>query len=200
MKFTTCLSLLSLLTLTAAVAAPVYSQSNSNPSLLSASQQRSLKALGIKIAIPQYVPQGFRVVSVRTEPCRAGSSVDANGVCRFGPQYTVVYGNARNHCFAVNATGGGLGGPSGRYTRDFNSEILGKMDVNVGTGSGEPMTAAIANTPHENVWTSYAGKSPFYSVGTTIDNRARSATTCNKAAFMTPNELIKIAQSLEFFR
>jgi hypothetical protein len=200
MKYNTCLSLLSLLTLTAAVAAPVYSQSNSNPSLLSASQQRSLKALGIKIAIPQYVPQGFRVVSVRTEPCRAGSSVDANGVCRFGPDYTVVYGNDRNHCFAVSATGGGIGGPSGRYTREVNSKILGKVDVNVGMGSGERMTAAIANTPNENVWTFPAGKSPFYSVGTTIDNRARSATTCNKAAFMTPNELIKIVQSLEFLR
>jgi hypothetical protein len=200
MKFTTCLSLLSLLTLTAAVAAPVYSQSNSNPSLLSASQQRSLKSLGIKIAIPRYVPQGFRVVTIRTEPCRAGSSVDANGVCRFRPDYTVVFGNAENHCFAVSGTGGGIGGPGGRYTREVNSKILGKVDVNVGTGSGEPMTAAIANTPQDHVWTFPAGKSPFYSVGTTIDNRARSATTCNKAAFMTPNELIKIVQSLEFLR
>jgi len=198
MKYTLCLSLVVGIASFIPSALPAHAQNGGN--LLSASQQRSLKSLGIKIAIPQYVPQGFRVVSVKTEPCRRGDRIDANGVCRFGPDYTVVYGNARNHCFAVSAIGGGLGGPSGRYTREVNSKILGKVDVNVGMGSGERMTAAIANTPNENVWTFPAGKSPFYSVGTTIDNRARAATTCNKAAFMTPNELIKIVQSLEFLR
>jgi hypothetical protein len=198
MKYTLCLSLVVGIASFIPSALPAHAQNGGN--LLSASQQRSLKSLGIKIAIPQYVPQGFRVVSVKTEPCRRGDRIDANGVCRFGPDYTVVYGNARNHCFAVSAIGGGLGGPNGRYTREVNSKILGKVDVNVGMGSGERMTAAIANTPNENVWTFPAGKSPFYSVGTTIDNRARAATTCNKAAFMTPNELIKIVQSLEFLR
>jgi hypothetical protein len=198
MKYTLCLSLVVSIATFVPTASSVHAQSG--PSLLSASQQKSLKSLGIKIAIPQYVPQGFRVVSVKTEPCRAGSSVNANGVCRFGPNYTVVFGNAENHCFAVDATGGGLGGPDGRYTRKVNTKLLGKVDVNVGTGSGETMTTAIANTPQEHVWTFPAGKSPFYSVGTTIDNRIRSTTTCSKEAFMTPNELIKIVQSLEWVR
>ncbi len=196
MKYTICLSLVVGIASLIPSALPVQAQS----SQLSASQQKSLKSLGIKIAIPRYVPQGFRVVTVKTEPCRAGSSVNANGVCRFRPDYTVVYGNAQNHCFAVNAIGGGIGGPSGRYTRAVNTKLLGKVDVNIDTGSGEPMSDAIANTPQENVWTFPAGKSPFYSVGTMIDNRARSATTCSKEAFMTPNELIKIVQSLDWLR
>ena len=106
MKYTICLSLVVGIASLIPSALPVQAQS----SQLSASQQKSLKSLGIKIAIPRYVPQGFRVVTVKTEPCRAGSSVNANGVCRFRPDYTVVYGNAQNHCFAVNAIGGGIGG------------------------------------------------------------------------------------------
>ncbi len=200
MKFTTCLSLFSLLSLTASLAAPVYAQSNGH-SLVEARLQRSLKSLGIKVALPQYIPQGFRVALVRTEPCRRGDRIDANGVCRFGPDYTVVYRNAQSQCFAVSATGGGLGGPSGRYTREINSRLLGEVDVNVGTGSGEPMTAAIARTPQRNIWSFPAGESPFYSVRT-IDERIpswlSSEATCKNTAFMTPNELIKVVQSLEF--
>jgi hypothetical protein len=203
MKYTTCLSLLSLLSLTAAVAAPVYAQSNNGHSLVEPKLQRSLKSLGIKVALPKYVPQGFRVALVRTEPCRKGDRIDANGVCRFGPDYTVVYRNAQSQCFGVSATGGGLGGPSGRYTREVNTKLLGKVDVNIGTGNGDPITEAIANTPQENVWTFPAGKSPFYSVRT-IDARIpgwlSSEITCKNTAFMTPNELIKIVQSLEFLR
>ncbi len=198
MKYNICLSLI--VSIASLIPSALPADAQSGPSLLSTSQKASLKSLGIKIAIPRYVPQGFRVVTIKTEPCSAGTPVDANGVCRFRPSYAVLYRNAQNHCFAVNAIGGGIGGPSGRYTREVNTKLLGKVDVNVGTGSGEPMTAAIANTPNENVWTFPAGKSPFYSVGTTIDNRTRSTTTCSKEAFMTPNELIKIVQSLEWLR
>lgn len=200
MKYHTCLSLFFVLPLTATVAAPVYAQSNGH-SLVEPKLQRSLKSLGIKVALPQYVPQGFRVALVRTEPCRRGDRIDANGVCRFGPDYTVVYRNAQSQCFGVSATGGGLGGPSGRYTREINSRLLGKVDVNIGTGNGDPITGAIARTPQKNVWTFPAGNSPYYSVRT-IDDRIpgwlSSETTCKNTAFMTPNELIEIVQSLEF--
>jgi hypothetical protein len=205
MKCNFCLSLVVSIATSIPSGLTVHAQGIASPaktasgtSLLSASQQRSLKSLGIKIAVPRYVPMGFRVVAVTTEPCRPGSTVDANGVCRFGPEYTVVYGNARNNCFVVSGTGGGIGGPGGRFTRAVNTKLLGRVDVNVGTGNAAPMTAAIANTPQENVWTFPAGTSPFYSVGTMVDNRARSLTTCSQGAYMTPNELIKIVQSLEW--
>lgn len=200
MKYHTCLSLFFLLPLTATVAAPVYAQSNSGHSLVEPRLQRSLKSLGIKVALPQYVPQGFRVAAIRTEPCRAGDRVGANGVCRFGPSYTVLYRNARNHCFVVDAIGGGLGGPSGRYTRAVKTELLGKVDVNVGRGSGEPMTAAIASSPQKLLWTFPAGKSPFYAVATREGrgNQMDSTATCSTEAHMTPNEFTKIVQSLDW--
>jgi hypothetical protein len=170
-------------------------------SLINSSFSRELKSLGIKIALPQYVPEGFWAAAVRTEPCRQGDNVDANGVCRFRPEYTVIYRNPQNHCFVVDAIGGGIGGPSGRYTRAVSTQLLGKVDVNIDRGMGEPMTEAIANTPQENVWSFPAGKSPFYSVRT-IDskaaNRINAAIICSDTAYMTPNEFTKIVQSLEW--
>ena len=206
MKYNTCLSLFSLLPLTAAVAIPVHAQGNSSTSnghsLVGSSFRTKLKSLGIKVALPKYVPQGFWMAAVETKPCRQGDRIDANGVCRFGPDYTVLYRNRQNHCFAVEATGGGLGGPSGRYTRTVNTKLLGEVDVNIGNGNGAPMTDAIAKTPQQ-LWTFPAGKSPFYSVRT-IDSKAanwiNAAIICTDTAHMTPNEFTKIVQSLEFLR
>ena len=200
MKSTTCLSLLSLLSLTASLAAPVHAQSN-NGHAIDSSFRRSLKSLGIEIALPKYVPQGFLVGTIKTKPCRAGASVEANGVCRFGPDYTVLYHNPqKNQCFAVEATGGGLGGPGYRYVRPVRTKLLGKVDVMIGNGNERPITAAIADTPQQ-LRTDYAGKSPFYAMRT-IDSEAvkriSSRITCNDTAFMTPNEFIKVVQSLEF--
>ncbi|PZU91519.1 MAG: hypothetical protein DCE90_19600 [Pseudanabaena sp.] len=198
MKYAICLSLAVSLTSLIPAALPAHAQTGHN--LLSPSQKSSLKSLGIKVAIPQYVPQGFRVAAIRTEPCRAGDRRDANGVCRFGPEYAVLYRNAQNHCFVVNSVGGGIGGPSGQYTRAVNTRLLGKVNVNVGIGMGEPITEAIANTPQANVWTFPAGKSPFYSVATRAGrgDRIDSTATCSTRAYMTPNELIKIVQSLDW--
>ncbi|WP_434686509.1 hypothetical protein [Pseudanabaena minima] len=198
MKNAICLSLAVSLTSLLPAAFPAHAQSGHN--LLSASQKASLKSLGIKVAIPKYVPQGFRVAAIRTEPCRAGDQRDANGVCRFGPDYTVLYRNSQNHCFVVRATGGGIGGPSGQYTRAVDTNLLGKVDVNVGIGMGEPITEAIANTPQANLWTFPAGNSPFYAVATRQGrgDQIDSTATCSTRAHMTPNKFIKIVQSLEW--
>jgi hypothetical protein len=182
-------------------ALPAYAQSGH--SLISARQKASLKSLGIKIAIPRYVPLGFRVVTIKTEPCRNGERVDVNGVCRFRPSYTVLYRNAQNHCFVVEAIGGGIGGPNGLYTRTVNTKILGEVDVNIDTSRGAvsaPITTAIANTPQRNLWTFPAGKSPFYQVATLEGkaNRVSPTITCSTEAHMTPNEFTKVVQSLDW--
>jgi hypothetical protein len=113
----------------------------------------------------------------------------------------VLYRNAQDQCFAVEATGGGIGGPTGRYSRTVNTKLLGKVDVNIGNGNGQPITEAIAKTPQNNLWSFPAGKSPFYSLRT-IDsdaaNRINAAIICSDTAYMTPNEFIKIVQSLEW--
>jgi hypothetical protein len=168
-------------------------------SLLSASDQETLKSLGIKIAIPQYVPQGFRVETIVAKPCTKADKK----FCRGEPSYTVVYGNPQNHCFAVDAVSGGVGGPgSGRYNRAVDTKLLGKVDVAVDLGSRDPIqgsiTEEIANVPQKNIQTLAGSEPPFYGVTTMIDNRVKSTTTCGTEAFMTPNEFIKIVQSLEF--
>ena len=197
---------LSLSALVASFVIPSYAQANpvnNGHSLITPSLQKSLKSLGIKIAIPQYVPKGFRVATIKTEPCPAGTPVNANGVCRFRPSYAVLYRNAQNHCFAVNAIGGGIGGPNGRYTRAVNTKILGMVDVNVDTSNGaasQSITTAIANTPQKHLWTFPAGNSPYYQV-TTIEGKANwisSTITCSTRAYMTPKEFTKIVQSLEW--
>jgi hypothetical protein len=115
----------------------------------------------------------------------------------------VLYRNAQDQCFAVEATGGGIGGPTGRYSRTVNTKLLGKVDVNIDTGMSEPITEAIAKTPQNNLWSFPAGKSPFYSLRT-IDsdaaNRINAAIICSDTAYMTPNEFIKIVQSLDWLR
>ncbi|MFM7601320.1 MAG: hypothetical protein ACKO7R_09005 [Pseudanabaena sp.] len=97
MKYTICLSLA--VSITSLITSTLPAHAQTGHSLLSDSQKASLKSLGIKVAIPKYVPQGFRVATIRTEPCRDGERADANGVCRFRPGYTVLYRNAQNHCF-----------------------------------------------------------------------------------------------------
>ena len=167
---------------------PKPSATANGHSLLSASNQESLKSLGMKVAVPQYVPQGFQTAEIKTKPCTASDKK----FCRSDPQYEVKYRNGENHCFSVSAVSGGVGGPDGgRYNRAVDTKLFGKVNVAVDMRNRdrimEPMTEDIANTPQKDISILPAGNSPFYFVN-----------TCSEAAFMTPNEFIKIVQSLEF--
>ncbi len=174
-----------------------------NAGRLTPQQQEALHSLGIKIAVPSYVPDGFRVSDVRITPCPANAQKNADGVCRFGPSYTIIYRNPNNNCFEVNAIGGGLGGPDGKYSRKINSRILGEVDLNIGNSSGDrsqPISESMSKLAQANVWTFPAGKSPFYQV-TTIEGRAfreGKSMFCSNKSYMTPNELTKIVQSLDW--
>lgn len=214
MKYAIYLSLLSLVASTASVIPssllasaqsnqPQTNKSTNGHSLIDPALKKFLKSTGIKIAIPQYVPKGFRVATIKTEPCPDNVPVDAKGVCRFRPSYAVLYRNAQNHCFAVSAIGGGIGGPDGRYNRRVSTKILGMVDINVGTATdapSEPMTEAIANTPQKHLWVFPAGNSPYYQVATISgkNNWISSSFPCTTKAYMTPKEFTKIVQSLEW--
>lgn len=92
---------------------------------LSDRQTNQLKSLGVKVAIPSYVPAGFKVASVQVKPC-------PSGVRRFCPNYAIIYRNPNNSCFAIESTGGGIGDmPSAGLERDYpvNNSILGKGAV-----------------------------------------------------------------------
>ncbi|MEG3876414.1 hypothetical protein QT972_03380 [Microcoleus sp. herbarium7] len=92
---------------------------------LSDRQTNQLKSLGTKVAIPSYIPAGFKVASVQVKPC-------PSGVRRFCPDYAIIYRNSNNSCFAIESTGGGIGDmPSADLERSYpvNNSILGKSAV-----------------------------------------------------------------------
>jgi hypothetical protein len=172
---------------------------------LNAKQIALLKSLGIAIAVPRYIPKGFQVSDVQVTPCPANAPRNANGVCRFEPSYMIVYRNSQNNCFAVNAIGGGIGGPDGKYSRKVDSKILGEVDLNIDISRGsrsQPISDAMGKLPQANMWTFPAGKSPFYQVAT-LEGKRRlhdKPTFCSYKAHMTPNELTKIVQSLDWLQ
>ena len=104
---------------------------------LTTAQSRSLKTLGIKIAVPSYVPSGFTVTSVKTEPCPAKAQRTATGVCRFGPTYRILYRNPQRTCFEINAVGGGLGGPDPEFSFPVKIQLLGSTTMGFGKVPGE---------------------------------------------------------------
>ncbi len=53
-----------------------WSVAASPPGHLTPEQRRSLKTLGIQIAVPGYVPSGFTVASITKEPCPANTYSD----------------------------------------------------------------------------------------------------------------------------
>jgi hypothetical protein len=177
---------------------------------LSTQDQTKLKALGIKIAVPTYVPPGYTVRKVEVTPCPAGSPRSPKGTCRsggFGPKYSIAYRNAvaKDSCFfAVEAMGGGAGGPGGEFrTQPISTRLLGNVALMFGapnSNSNKVPSAAQLNSPQPGLqsdWTSEAGgnSGPLYRV---IGHDLKPAPECGNT--ITPNELIKIMQSLTWLK
>lgn len=111
-------------------------------STLMTQDQTALKALGIAIAVPTDVLTGYTVSQVKLEPCPADSPRSPKGTCRFGPGYGIVYRNAeKDSCFAIEAVGGGLGGPASEYSLPVSTSLLRNVAVLFGK---VPVTASKA--------------------------------------------------------
>jgi hypothetical protein len=128
---------------------PIQGQLLANAQL-SEKQTNQLKSLGIKVAIPSYIPTGFEVASVLIKPC-------PSGVRRFCPDYAIIYRNSNNSCFAINSTGGGIGDlPSADLEQKYpvNNPILGKSVVLKYRKSPVPSGPTLTG--------SWMGQGPFY--------------------------------------
>ena len=170
---------------------------------LSAQDQTALKALGIAIAVPTYVPTGYAVRKVEVEPCPEGSERSPKGTCRMGPGYSIAYRNAvaKDSCFfAIEAKGGGAGGPDGEFVRPVSTPLLGDVRVLFGrfdrSASAKVPSAAQLNSPQPNLqtdWESDAGgeSDMLYRV---VGHSVKPAPECQNT--ITPNEVTKIVQSL----
>lgn len=165
------------------------------PGLLTTEQSRSLRSLGIKIAIPGYVPQGFTVAKLKTEPCPAKAERTATGVCRFGPTYHILYRNPQRTCFQISAIGGGLGGADPEFVVPVETKLLGSTTLGFGKvpGDSKQPSAKQLTLPQPRIWSWPAGKSPYYQIGT-VENREG----CGKNLSLTPLEVKKILQSFQW--
>lgn len=184
-------------------------------SMLTTKDQTALKALGIAVAVPTDIPTGYAVSQVELEPCPADSPRSAEGTCRFGPQYGIVFRNAaKDSCFAVEAVGGGIGGPSGEYRLPFSTPLFGDGALQFGeTGdrSAKMPSAEQLDSPQLDLLTDWSSKdsgksAPFYHLIGADGVRAeylnerdgKPATQCRNT--ITPNEAIKIAQSFTWLK
>lgn len=168
---------------------------------MSASQQASLKSLGISIAVPSSVPAGYTVSKVDVKPCPANAPRSERGVCRFGPQYGIVYRNAQqDRCFAIEATGGGIGGVPSEYEVKVKTELFGETSLLFGQQNGEfktPSTQQL-DSPQPNLLTDWAGVGPFYRIsGADVVRQSYYRGVSGQCRnTITPNQAIQIVRSL----
>lgn len=164
--------------------APIIGQLPAN-SQLSQTQINQLKTLGVKIAVPSYVPAGFKVDSVRVKPCPSGGR-------RFCPDYAIIYRNSNNSCFAIESTGGGIGDmPSENLEQSYpvNNPILGKSTVlkyrKNPRLSGPTLTG------------SWMGNSPFYRF-TGAGSRLVVNVELSNCTDISPREAVRVWESLRY--
>jgi len=82
-------------------------------------QHSDLKALGIKVAVPGYIPRGFHVAKVTTQcPARV------KGNCRPGPSYAIIFGSPAGTCFAIEGVAGGIGDVNLEQTVPVTSKLF----------------------------------------------------------------------------
>lgn len=172
------LTLLSLLSLNIALNQSAVAQLSKSG--LTAAQIQRLNALRVKIAVPTYLPTGFRVNRVLIEPCPEGATR-----CRFGPQYAITYQGPNHSCFAIEAVGGGIGGPDLASKLPVNSSVFGKNFLYYGSGTGNPSPTMFSD------W--LRGPELFYRfAGQGATNKLAN---CNN---ISPQEAVRVTESLQY--
>lgn len=176
---------------------------------LSTQQQASLKALGIAIAVPSSAPAGYTVSKVDVKPCPSKAPREGKGVCRFGPNYGIIYRNAKqDRCFAIEATGGGIGGVPAEYEVPVATSLWGQVSLLFGQSNGALKTPSRQQlaSPQPNLLSDWAGTGPFYRIaGADIVRRSyygerngKSVAQCRNT--ITPNDATKILRSLTWLK
>lgn len=181
---------------------PAFAKNPSNllaKAQLNQTQTQQLKSLGISVYVPNYIPAGFRIAKIETKPCPSGSQRSEKGVCRFGPQYGIVYRNSNNVCFAIEATGGGVGGvPVLTNEIPLNVGNLGASTLYYGQYEMPQMRQ---NNPESFLYMDWAGKGPFYRlVGAKLvrqtyykERQNQRVSECRNE--IDPQEAVKIIES-----
>jgi hypothetical protein len=154
------------------------SPSEAKPQLtrMTDAQHTTLKSLSMRIVVPGYIPQGFQVVGITTEPC-------APSGCRVGrPSYSIIYRSPRKACFEIEGTSGGVGGPALEHVVPVTSKLFGSTEVGF-----------YPNNHLSSDWLSLSPSSgPFYRL------YSREGYPRGCATRITPKEAVQIVKSLKW--
>ncbi|MBW4426296.1 MAG: hypothetical protein KME50_18055 [Nostoc desertorum CM1-VF14] len=162
----------------AVIAQPKVSQTNLGIKL-TPTQLKVLRSLGLKVALPSYIPANFRADTVLVSAGR--ENVDSL-------RYLVVYQNlSADKCFAIESTSGGIGDlPSGSRSYPINSPIFGKSFLELGLYGNAKRPTLLSQW-----WGEQNG--PFYRfVGTGVVPELSNCTN------ITPQEAVKVSQSIQY--
>ncbi|AVH64127.1 hypothetical protein [Nostoc sp. 'Peltigera membranacea cyanobiont' N6] len=162
----------------AVIAQPKPPQTNSVIKL-TPTQLKVLRSLGLKIALPSYVPTNFHADKVIVSAGR--ENVDSL-------RYLIVYQNlSADKCFAIESVSGGIGDlPAGSRSYPINSPIFGKSTLEQGLYGNAKQPTLLSQW-----WGEQNG--PFYRfVGTGV---MPELSNCGN---VTPQEAVKVSQSIQY--
>jgi hypothetical protein len=131
---------------------------------LSSRQTSTLDELGIRVAVPTYVPAGYVLEEVKTTPCASSSRRSSNGTCSTGPDYFVRY-HKGSSWYAMEGTGGGIGGTSLTYKTPVTTKAFGVVDLRFGSGPdgvGLAPSGAQMHAMQNELYCDWLGSGPFY--------------------------------------
>ncbi|MGB8703340.1 MAG: hypothetical protein WCD18_28315 [Thermosynechococcaceae cyanobacterium] len=147
-------------------------------------QIQLLQALGLRIAVPTYMPRGFTLEKVLAEIDRQ-SRIG-------GISYTLFYrrydsDTNQDFCFAIEATNGGIGDiPTGSRSYPINASNFGKSSLEYGVYGRAKGATYLSN------WLGTAS-GPFYRfVGAGIIPEGSNCTN------MSVQESIRVTESLQY--
>jgi len=171
------------------------------PGKLNAVQVRSLKAVGVAVAVPSYIPKNFQLVQLATTPCPPNAKKDAKGNCTTRSGYKMLYRNPNQTCFEIYGEyTRGIGGGVGEFAFPIVTKLFGQIWVGFGKGEGKDVYAEKEPSlqqltlPQANL-TSF----PVYLPGTAIIYGIRTVDKgngCGLNRSLTPLETKNILQSL----
>lgn len=151
-------------------------------------QLQILKSVGIKIAVPTYIPSGFKIE-------RVSNTSDANY-----KGYTVIYRRTNNSCFSIEATTGGIGDePDLEHTLLYNSVLFGKGSLNYGKYTDVDLRKQSPLPEMTTRWMEPKNFQAFYRFnGANWFSGQKNKPKCNKD--ISPTEAVKIINSLQYLK
>ena len=149
-------------------------------------QYAALNSSGIKVAVPGYVPKGFRVVDVTICPSKTTND------CRPGPTYNIVFRSPAGTCFVVGGVSGGIGDGNLEQSVTVKSKLFGPIKIGL-NNSRYPKRSDAYLDPIFTEWLTQSLRSgPFYQF---YSGKPDPSGCTGKVPF---NEAVKIVESLKW--